>query len=432
VSRIPPALRAAATRVRRATVRARHATAPAAALAADLARPVARRVAPVVRTVSGLGWAVLAGSLACWLAGALLGWVEPVLAATVGLLLAALCALLTIGRTRLRVSVEVDPTRVTVGGAAAGRVTVTNSAARRLLPVAFELPIGAGAARFSLPSLAGGASHEELFVVPTHRRGVIPIGPATSVRGDPFGLFRRTMGWTDVQELFVHPLSVPLAPLGSGILRDLEGQTTNDVSMSDLAFHTLREYAPGDDRRYIHWRSSAKLAALRPGTFLVRQFLDTRRSHVTVVVDADPGAYADPEEFETAISAAASVVRQSVRDEQDTSLAVGTQAVPAGTGRQLLDALSRAELGQGGLADVAPRAAGMAPDTSLLLLVTGRHPGFGALHRAAAHFPPEARRLALRIDPAAPVGVQSAGPLTVLSLQRLADLPPLLAAGTGQ
>ena len=56
--------------------------------------------------------------------------------------------------------------------------------------------------------------------------------------------------------------------------------------MSDLAFHALREYQPGDDRRYIHWRSSAKA-----GRLLVRQFLDTRRSHVTVIVDPDPEQY---------------------------------------------------------------------------------------------------------------------------------------------
>ena len=54
--------------------------------------------------------------------------------------------------------------------------------------------------------------------------------------------------------------------------------------MSDLAFHALREYQPGDDRRYVHWRSSAK-----HGRLLVRQFLDTRRSHLAVVVDTDPG-----------------------------------------------------------------------------------------------------------------------------------------------
>ena len=66
--------------------------------------------------------------------------------------------------------------------------------------------------------------------------------------------------------------------------------------MSDLAFHALRDYQPGDDRRYIHWRSSAKA-----GRFLVRQFLDTRRSHVAVVVDSEAANYTDPDEFELAI-----------------------------------------------------------------------------------------------------------------------------------
>lgn len=408
----------------------------AAALGArgrELANPVRSRLAPATRAMSPLGWSVLAGSIGGWLVGWRSGWIELTLAAMVGLLLFVLCALLTIGRTRLRVEVRVDPNRVVTGDTAAGQVTVTNVAAHRLLPIAFELPIGAGAARFSLPRLAGGRSHQELLVIPTQRRGVIPVGPASSVRGDPFGLLRRTIAWTEVTEVLVHPVTVPLEPLGSGILRDLEGQTTNDISTSDLAFHTLRDYAPGDDRRYIHWRSSAKVAASVPGgTFLVRQFLDTRRSHVTVVIDTDPAAYPDPEHFEVAVSAGGSIALRSVRDEQDASLIVGTQVVPTGAGWLILDALARAEIGTGSLATLAPRGARAAPDTSLAVIITGAPVPFADLQRAAAHFPTEARRLALRVDPDQPVGVRSAGSLTLLTLQRLADLPALLAAAVGQ
>ena len=155
-----------------------------------------------------------------------------------------------------------------------------------MLPILVELPVGLSAARFVLPPLTPGDAHEELFVVPTSRRGVIQVGPATTVQGDPLGLMRRTLTWTERTELFVHPRTVALESLGAGLLRDLEGSTTEDVSMSDLAFHALREYQPGDDRRYIHWRSSAKA-----GKLLVRQFLDTRRSHVTVIVDPDPEQY---------------------------------------------------------------------------------------------------------------------------------------------
>lgn len=103
-------------------------------------------------------------------------------------------------------------------------------------------------------------------------------GPAVSVRGDPLGFVRITVGMTDRVELFVHPVTVPLEPLGTGPPRDLEGCTTNDVSMSYLAFYALREYVPGDDRRHIHWRSTAKLAtSTQDGRFLVRQYLDSRR-----------------------------------------------------------------------------------------------------------------------------------------------------------
>lgn len=390
------------------------------------AAPVIARTRRITDTVSPLGWTVLAAGFGCWLLGWRFGWVELMLVATATLVLFVACASLTIGRTRLRVDVQVDPQRVTVGTPAAGQVRVTNAARGVLLPIMLELPIGAAEARFNLPTLRGGAEHEELFVVPTTRRGVIPVGPATTVRGDPLGLLRRTVRWTEAIELFVHPVTVPLEPVGAGLLRDLEGQTTNDLSMSDLAFHALRDYAPGDDRRYIHWRSSAKA-----GRFLVRQFLDTRRSHFTAVVDSAKTSYADAEDYELAISVAASVAVRATLDEQDLTVVAGAHAMPSGVGQRVLDTFSRAELADHGLTDLAARAARIAPDTSVALLITGANVAYLDLHRAAAHFPPEVRTLAVRIDPTAPTSILANRGVTVLTLQSLAELPAAMSGTLG-
>jgi len=242
------------------------------------------------------------------------------------------------------------------------------------------------------------------------------------VRGDPLGLLRRTVSWTDVIELFVHPVTVPLEPLGAGLLRDLEGQTTNDLSMSDLAFHALRDYSPGDDRRYIHWRSSAKA-----GKFLVRQFLDTRRSHFATIIDSDRRSYADADDYETAISAGASIAVRAVLDEQDLTVLAGAHAVPSASGQRVLDTFARAELADHGLNDLAARAARIAPDTSVALIITGSLVPFRELQHASTHFPPEVRVIALKIDSMRPTGISSHGGLTVLNLQTLAELPALMA-----
>lgn len=386
------------------------------------------RARPVLGVVSRLGWTVLALGIVAWILGALLGWAELVIVGLACLLVLALCALLTIGTTRLTVRLELNPHRVIAGNPAAGRMMVSNASRARLLPLLLELPIGMSRAQFPLRRLRMGEVQEELFSLATTRRGVVPVGPATTVRGDPFGLLRRSVPWSGVIELMVHPMTVAIESLGAGVLRDLEGQTTNDVSTSDLAFHTLREYAPGDDRRYIHWRSSARASALSgETTLLVRQFLDTRRSHLCTLVDGRRSAYLDDIDFETAISVAASVVRRAFTDDVDATVLAAQSIFHDGNQALAMDAFSRAEVGTGvSLSTLAQHGAQLAPDTTVALVVTGARTEFAQLQRAAMYFPPEVSVVAVRVDPTEPAGITGLSNLVVLSLPQLSGLRALL------
>ncbi len=390
-------------------------------------RPFLDAVGHVVAAVTGFGWAVLALAGASWLLAVLFGWGEFTLLAAVLLIGFLIACGFTLGRLNLAVKLEADPLRVTVGESSAARVSVTNLARTPVLPIRLELPVGQALGRFTLPALGAGAVHDEVVIVPTQQRGVIELGPVVTQRGDPFGLVRREITWTERLELFVHPRRVPLEPLGSGLLRDLEGHTTNDTSMSDLAFHTLREYAPGDDRRYIHWRSSAKLSgATGAGAFLVKQFLDTRRSHVAVVVDADPAGYADDAEFELAISVAASVAVRALTDEMDLTIVVGEHAAAKPHPALALDTFSRAEHGPWPLAPSVGRLAHLAPDASVAILISGSQAGFGSFARARAHLAPEVHTFAITAERGGAMALRQASGMTVLSIGRLEDLPRVL------
>lgn len=400
-----------------------------AAIAPKVA-PVTAPIVVVLRSITPIGWTVLVISALAWLVGWALGWAEPRYLAAFGLLLLVLSGLLTLGRMKLKVDLDLHPQRVIVGSGAAARVSVVNDGARPVLPLNLDLPVGQNSARFHLPTLSAGDHYDEPVIIPTHRRGVITVGPLSTGRGDPFGLVSRRVTWTEPVELFVHPKTVPVEPVGSGLLRDLEGHSTNDISMTDLAFHTLREYAPGDDRRYIHWRSSAKLAGRPTGSpFLVRQFLDTRRSHVAVIVDCNRMAYAADDDFELAVSAGASVAVRAVRDQMDLSVAAGRFAAVDPDPPMALDVFSRAELDGVTLADSARELAKLSPDISVVVMATGSLGELGGIRHAASHFPPQVNVIALQVEEGATAGMTSVGSITILTLGRLTELPIILRGG---
>src|SRR5690606_37402056 len=89
------------------------------------------------------------------------------------------------------------------------------------------------------------------------------------------------------------------------------------LTSSDDAFHTLREYQSGDDRRNIHWRSTAKTA-----TYMVRQFEPTPRSHLGVAMSLSTVDFASEDEFELAVSVVGSLGVRAVRDGQTIAVVV--------------------------------------------------------------------------------------------------------------
>ena len=96
------------------------------------------------------------------------------------------------------------------------------------------------------------------------------------------------------------------APLPSGFAKDLEGPTSDASPAGDIAFHALRPYQLGDDRRHIHWMSTA-----RTGTLMVRHYVDNRRPTLGVLLDDAIAPY-DDDMFEVAVEIATSLLVSSL------------------------------------------------------------------------------------------------------------------------
>lgn len=392
-----------------------------------LARLAAARAVAVVRPVVGivtpLGWILLGLALATGLAGALLGWPEfSYLAVT---LLAALLVafVFLVGRARFRIEVELRPRRVVAGERAYGRLLVTNAGSRRSSPSRLELPVGQGVAEFGIPPLPPGAEHEELFAVPTAKRAVIVAGPARSVRGDALGLVRRTVRWSDPVELFVHPPTVRLRPSAAGLVRDLEGEVTKAITNNDLAFHALRPYEPGDDRRYVHWRTTA-----RTGRLMVRQFNETRRSQLVLLHHAEETGYASEHEFELGVSVLASVAQQVLRDGTKLRIASGHGELRTATPITMLDDSSRIDPARTGatVREFARDATKRMPPPSVLLVVVGSRTPIGDLRAVDTLFGSDTRTIGLRVEAGADARLAPVGGVTVATIGALADLPKLM------
>lgn len=387
--------------------------------------------------VTPLGWGLLLATPVVLVLGYTLGWVEFVAVGWATIALAVVAVIYLIGRPRIQVELHLPHHRVVAGQPAELRVIARNPRGQRSLPNSVEIPVAQGLVELAIPGLRGNAEFSHEVPLPTTRRGVIPVGPVRTVRADPVGMVRRELVWSDEETLIVHPVTIAAPSTSTGLIHDLEGVTTRDLSSNDLAFHALREYQPGDERRYIHWKSTAKT-----GTYMVRQFEQTRRSHLAVALSLAPSDFANDDEFELAVSVTGSLGVRAIRDGRSLSVVVstitpefakrpsyGVRALATHRAERLLDDLAVVDLADGaiGVRDVAHAVADQVGQVSLAFLVCGSTTTPAQLRSAASAFPVDVAVIAVICDPEALPGLRRVAGIDILSVGLLDDLKHALA-----
>ena len=353
------------------------------------------------------------------------GLVELAVVAALCLLLVAVGLVVVLLPSSVRASLSLRPDRTSAGVDVQGRLRVENRWPLSIGRPVVEVPSGTaspGAAADTQdgphpradarrPCAAAGRSTRGARALPAHRpgRALLP-----AVR------------WAEAVELLVRPATVDLAGLPVGQIRDLEGVPSDQLSMSDLAFHALREYVPGDDLRHVHWRSSA-----RAGQLLVRQYHDSRRTSAVLLVDTRPDAYAGPDDFELALSVAASVTTRAAHDGYDLSLVCGDLTAGSGDPSYVLDAFCRAELDVGvDLPDLLTRGLLAAYDASMLFLITGTAhgaDGVDELQRVVGLVPGDLWAGVFRAGTTAESGLAEYAGRPIVTLNALGQLPVAMA-----
>ncbi|MGV8886055.1 MAG: DUF58 domain-containing protein [Microbacteriaceae bacterium] len=390
-------------------------------------------------TVLPAGWLALAAVVVGVTLGLTVGWVEAWVVATIAAVLLIFSVPFLLGGHDYRVHLSLDRDRVVAGSEVTGNLVIVNQSSRISLPGLIDVPVGEGLVEAHIPLLLGGAEHRHELTIAAHRRGVIAVGPMTIGRGDPVGILRRELSWPQVQQIYVHPVTVAIPATSAGLIKDLEGSPTRDIVDSDLSFHAIRHYAAGDSRRHIHWKSTAKT-----GELMVRQYEETRRASIAIVLDLNSEEYATDEEFETTVSAAASLAVQGVRDGREVIVSGSAEipelsrtavqsirTLPTLSARVLLDAMAEVNGSERAmrLNSVTALTVQSFPEMSIAFLVTGSVMTLARLRAAAVALPQNVTAVAVRVEPGAEPTLRTVGELSVMTIGALHDLKHLIARG---
>lgn len=324
--------------------------------------------------------------LAVGVVGALIGFGlherQIVRVALLLVLLAVVAAvLLALTRRGLHTAAELSAARVEAGRTVELLLTLrtTGQLATATIGVDVAVPDGLSGGGMSVVSGPRPGSPATLAVaVRALVRGRYTLPPVTIETRDALGLCRLRRPESEPLALAVLPHTEPLhGPLpATGTMTNGLGGSRSTGSGGDPDT-SVREYRSGDDRRRVHWRSSARL-----GELMVRGEEQQRQAAVTVLLDTRAGGHrrnGPHGSFEWAVGATASITRHLLLAGHQVHLAGAPGSEPpAGVRARQARALGELER----LVDVRPtgerrqRNAPVAeilppPDGSVLVAVLG-------------------------------------------------------------
>lgn len=378
----------------------------------------------LVAAVTPTGWAVVMLVVVGLALAVAFQWVEALACALAGVVALLLAAMRVAWRPPHVVSIRVPNERIVAGQTAVGEISVRNERARSVRSGIIELPIGTGTGEFVVPPLGAHETWDEMFLISSRHRGIINVGPARAVRSDALGLLRRVRMWDEPVLLHVHPRTVRVPFDATGFQLDVEGVSTDKLSSSDVSFHALRDYEPGDDRRAVHWQSTARL-----GKLIVRQYEETHRSHHVIVLDTSRDAW-DHDSFETAVSVASSLGLANLRESRPVSLSTTEGWLPSGVAMRMLDALSEVKARSfGDLSRRVREAVAQRPGVSALTLIVGPNVTDTEAAHLARLVPIDVPVSIIRIGAEGVRARRDLGRGVLLDCSTLDDLPRIIVAG---
>jgi len=179
---------------------------------------------------------------------------------------------------------------------------------------------------FFAPAAPARASVQLHHETSSARRGWFEFPPVTLTTAAPFGFFSARRQVNVPTSVLVLPEYRELASLA---LLDRMPAAENTFAQIGLGGDVVgvREYRPGDSRRHIHWRSSA-----RAGQLIVKEFAQETQPGLTIALDLRAASVVGVDEntsLELAIKLAATLARYADRRGLPVTLAANSRQWPA-------------------------------------------------------------------------------------------------------
>lgn len=169
--------------------------------------------------------------------------------------------------------------------------------------------------------VAGRASRRRSPIHLFKRRGLYTLGPTRLRTGDPFGVYTLTIRDHHSSTILVTPPQLALSQLkipASGWTGDQKRQS--GILARQASDAGIREYAPGDSLKRIHWRSSAHQDAL-----MVRRMETAASDDWWIFVDLQAAVQSGTGQdttLELSIVLAASLAMRGLRERRRVGLAL--------------------------------------------------------------------------------------------------------------